>query len=83
MDERELREYICTRFLEGDTEFPIDAETLLLDEGICDSLGVVQIVTWLQSRCPGLKIADQEVTRENFGSIRRMMAFLETKGVKP
>ena len=34
MTERELREIICNRFLQGDHQFPIDLETRLLDEGM-------------------------------------------------
>jgi acyl carrier protein len=80
MDERELRNHICEVFLAGDLQSPIDADTLLLDEGICDSLGIVQMVGWIESQCPGIRIWDQEVTRENFGSINRTLSFLRSKG---
>ncbi len=79
MNEQILREIICTRFLDGDTEFPIDANTKLLDEGICDSLGLVQLVNEIESRCPGICIQDQEVTHTTFGSISAILRFLEQK----
>lgn len=79
MDERELREIICDKFLGGDTEFPIDADTRLLEEGICDSLGLVQIVAELEARLPSLRIPDQDVTRENFGSIAAILDYVERK----
>lgn len=79
MDERELREIICDKFLGGDTSFPVDADTRLLEEGICDSLGLVQIVAELEARVPALRIPDQDVTRENFGSIAAILDYVERK----
>jgi acyl carrier protein len=79
MDERELREIICDKFLGGDRDFPVDADTRLLEEGICDSLGLVQIVSELEGRVPALRIPDQDVTRENFGSIAAILEYVERK----
>ena len=79
MNETDIRNFICDKFLGGDREFPFERDTQLLDEGICDSLGMVQIVVEFEHRFPGLKITDQEVTRENFGSISAMLDFLGRK----
>jgi acyl carrier protein len=79
MDEQEVREIICHKFLDGDMEFPIEVETRLLEEGICDSLGLVQIVSEIESRYPALHILDQEVTRENFGSIAAILNYVARK----
>ncbi|HVF67619.1 MAG TPA: acyl carrier protein [Pyrinomonadaceae bacterium] len=79
MDERELREIICDKFLGGDRGFPVDADTRLLEEGICDSLGLVQIVSELEARVLSLRIPDQDVTRENFGSIASILDYVSRK----
>ena len=71
-----MREIICEKFLGGDAEFPIDADTRLLEEGICDSLGLVQIVSEIEARVPSLRIPDQDVTRENFGSIAAILEYV-------
>jgi acyl carrier protein len=76
MDEKELREIIRDKFLGGDAEFPLDADTNLLEEGICDSLGLVQIVSEIEGRVPSLRIPDQDVTRENFGSIAAILEYV-------
>lgn len=76
MNENDLKEIICRRFLGGDARFPIGPDTKLLEEGICDSLGMVQIVSEIEGRYPALRIPDQEVTRENFGSISAIMRYL-------
>ena len=74
-----MKEIICDKFLGGDTEFPVDAETRLLEEGSCDSLGLVQIVAELEGPIPALRIPDQDVTRENFGSIAAILDYVERK----
>jgi acyl carrier protein len=79
MNEHDLKEIICRKFLGGDLEFPIAPDTKLLEEGICDSLGMVQIVSEIEGRYPALRIPDQEVTRENFGSISAIMRYLSRR----
>jgi acyl carrier protein len=79
VDEIELKGIICDKFLGGDRGFPIDADTRLLEEGICDSLGLVQIVSELEGRVPSLRIPDQDVTRENFGSIAAILDYVNRR----
>ena len=54
----------------------IDADTDLLVADVVDSLGVVQIVTWLEDQL-GIKIAPADVTIENFATVRLMVALAE------
>ena len=79
MTASDLRDLICKMFLNGDTSFPIADDTHLLEEGICDSLGLVQMAAELEQRVPDLRIHDQEVTRENFATIAAILAFLTRK----
>ena len=76
MTEIELKGVICDKFLNGDHEFPIELDTRLLDEGICDSLGLVQLAAEIEKRA-GVRIHDQDITHDNFGTIRAMLGFLE------
>ncbi len=79
--EAELRRIIGKLFLGGDPDYPIGVDTDLLREGICDSLGLVELASEVEARYPGLRIADQDITAANFASIGRMMAFLRSKSV--
>jgi acyl carrier protein len=81
VDEKDIREIICNKFLGGDTGFPIANDTRLLEEGICDSLGLVQIVSDLEGRLPGLRVSDQEITRDNFGSIAAILTYISRKQI--
>jgi acyl carrier protein len=80
MNEQDLKALVCRKFLGGDADFPLDRDTKLLDEGICDSLGLVRLAAELEKRMPGLKVADQEVTHQNFGTIGSILQFLSAKG---
>jgi acyl carrier protein len=79
MNEKDLKQLICDKFLDGDQDIPIDRNTKLLDEGICDSLGLVQLVVEMEKRFPEIGISDQEITRENFDSIGAMLDFFARK----
>lgn len=46
----------------------IDDATALIDEGIVDSMGLMQIVTFIESRT-GLRISDDDVTPDNFETV--------------
>jgi acyl carrier protein len=76
MNETDIKHLICKKFLGGDLDFPIQTETRLLEEGICDSLGLVQIVSEIEGRYPALRIPDQDITRENFGSIAAIVRYI-------
>ena len=79
MTESELRLLVADLFLKGDRAYPLAADTDLLEEGICDSLGLVTLVTELERRIPGLRILDQDVTRANFGSVRSILTYLSVQ----
>ena len=60
---------------------PVHAETDLLLTGIVDSLGVVQIVGWLEDRF-GVAIDPGDVTLENFQTVQLMVRYLaDTHGI--
>jgi acyl carrier protein len=50
----------------------------LLAQGILDSTGVLEVVMFFEKEL-GLTVDDSELVPENFGSIQRMVAFVERK----
>jgi acyl carrier protein len=50
----------------------------LLEEGILDSLGVLELVNFLQDE-HGIPIEDEELVPENFASIDAIAAFVQAK----
>lgn len=57
-----------------DPDAPLDAQTDLLLTGLVDSLGVVQIVGWLEDRL-AVTIEPTDVVLENFQTVERMVRF--------
>ena len=77
---KEICGVIKNLFLKDNQPFPLEINTDLLQNGICDSLGLVTLVAELENRYSSLQIFDQEIQRENLCSIRKILKFLEQKG---
>jgi acyl carrier protein len=50
----------------------------LLDSGIVDSLGVLDLVTFLEKTF-GIRVGDHEMNAENFASIASVARFVQSK----
>jgi acyl carrier protein len=53
-------------------------DTSLIDSGILDSTAVLRLLVFIEERF-NLTIDDQDVTPQNFETIRRITAFIESK----
>jgi acyl carrier protein len=51
----------------------------LLAQDVIDSLGIVELVAFLESRY-GIKVGDDDLLPENFSSVNSVVAFVEAKG---
>ena len=75
----DVRSYIVDNFLFGDDAgFKNDAS--LLEEGIIDSTGVLELVDYLESTY-NFSIEDDELIPENLDSIENIAAFIASKTV--
>ena len=57
----------------------IEDDSPLLDSGIIDSLGVLDLVSFIEKEFK-ITIADEDLMAENFESIASMAAFVQIKG---
>ena len=71
-----VKDVVVELFLDGDTSFPLEPDTSLIENGICDSMGLVQLAAALEARFPGLRIDDQDVTRENMDCVASIAEFV-------
>jgi acyl carrier protein len=76
--EPQIRQFIASNILYSTEGFTYADDTSLLREGIIDSLGVVELVEFVQSRF-GVKVDQQEVTPDNFDSVTRLAAYVRKK----
>jgi acyl carrier protein len=76
--ERQIRNFISENFfVNADTE-ALPRTASLLDAGIIDSTGVLELVGFLEGSL-GLTVADDEIIPENLDSIQAIGAFIEAK----
>ena len=61
-----------------DPDMIVDRNTDLLLTGVVDSLGVVQVVDWMEQRT-GTDIDPSDVVIENFQTVALMLSFLENR----
>ncbi len=73
----EIRNFVVDNFLFGD-EAGLTDDSSFIREGIVDSTGILQLVTYLQERYQ-IAVDDEELTPENLDSVRRVAAFVEVK----
>ena len=64
------------------TQFPatknVDNEDPLLKNGLIDSLGILEVVTFLEKEF-GITVSDEELLPENFESNRSLSNFVQRK----
>ena len=80
--ELKIRDYISRNILFSADGFPYGNETSLLAEGIVDSMGVMEVVTFVQSSF-GIEVDPNDITRENFDSVSRLADYIRRKSALP
>ncbi len=73
----EVQSFIVDRFLLGNAS-GLTATQSLLDTGVMDSTGVMELVLFLEETY-SVKIADTELTPENLDSIEKIAKFISRK----
>lgn len=74
---QQIREFILRNFLFG-RERPLGDKDSLAKEGIVDSTGVLQLVSFLEETY-NITVEDEELTPENLDSIDSITAYLHRK----
>ncbi|HWB43354.1 MAG TPA: hypothetical protein VG500_18975 [Gemmatimonadales bacterium] len=57
---------------------PVPLEESLLDLGILDSFGVVELVSYIEGHW-SIQILDSEITKEKFGGVNKMARLIASK----
>ena len=77
----ELEAFILDEIAVGRGMQSIAPDQDLLAGGVIDSLGVTQLVTFLEERY-SIRVTDDELVPDNFRSLERMEAFIDRKRPK-
>jgi len=73
-----VRHFIEERFLAGAGLENVQEDESFLENGIIDSTGVLELVTFLEETF-SIKVQDEELIPDNLDSIRKVVAYLERK----
>lgn len=73
--------FIKENFITGRSQKEISPEESLIDSGIIDSTGILELVMFLEEKY-SITIEDEELIPENLDTVKNLVAFLERKGVK-
>jgi acyl carrier protein len=72
-----IREFIVENFLFGEANGLKD-ETSFLEEGIIDSTGILELVTFLEDEF-SITVEDEELVPENLDSVDNVANYLQKK----
>jgi len=74
----ELTEFIVMNYLFGDVARAPRADDALVEEGIIDSTGILELIEFLESHF-GIEVSEAETVPENLGSISSLTDFVMSK----
>jgi acyl carrier protein len=73
-----IREYISDNILFDEAGFKYSDEASFIQEGIVDSVGVMDLVEFVGKRF-GIQVDPQDITPENFDSVARLDRYITKK----
>lgn len=74
----QLRGFIRDNFMSAGSEEGLRDDLSLMEEGIVDSTGVLNLVMFIEETF-GIQVRDEELVPENLDSIDRLVAFVKRK----
>jgi acyl carrier protein len=72
----QIRQYITQSLLFSDGGFKYDDDASFLEEGIVDSLGVMDLVFFIEETF-GLTVKDEDLTPDNFDSVNKLADYIQ------
>jgi acyl carrier protein len=76
--EAEIRDFIARNLLYNESGFPHGDDASFLDEGVVDSVGVLELVNFVGEHF-GIEVSPSEITPENFDSVSRLARFVRSR----
>ena len=76
--EEMIRTYIAENMLFSDNGYPHSDSASFLEEGIVDSMGIMELVMFVEENFT-MTVEDEELVPDNFDSVSRLAAYIRTK----
>lgn len=75
---QDIKKFILGNYLFTDDSSTLADDVSLIDKGIVDSTGILELIMHVEETY-GIKVADEDMTPENFDSVLKIAAFVERK----
>ena len=75
-----IKSFMLESFPTGSPDFRLEEDTSFLESGLIDSMGVLELVDFLEGEF-GIDVGDSELVPENLDSVRNICRYLESKGI--
>ncbi len=76
--EETIRTYIAENMLFSDNGYPHSDSASFLEEGIVDSMGILELMMFVEENFH-ITVEDEEVVPDNFDSVSKMAAYIRSK----
>lgn len=76
--ENNIKTYIAKNLIFSGDEFKYSDDASFLEEGIVNSLGVMELVAYVEEHF-GVNVDDQDITPDNFDSVSKLSAYVQRK----
>jgi acyl carrier protein len=76
--EEKVRKYIITNFLFEAADASLNRSDSLLESGVVDSTGILELVSFLEEEF-GIAVRDDELIPDNFDSLEKIAAYIDRK----
>lgn len=73
-----IRSFIADSILYSSNGFPYQDDASFLENGIIDSMNIMEIVMFAENKF-GIQVEDEDIVPDNFDSIERLARFVEGK----
>ncbi len=77
-----VKAFVVENFLFGDTSQALAETDSLIENGIIDSTGILELVAFIEERY-GITVADADIVPANLDSLARITAFIASKTTAP
>ncbi|MGI5950222.1 MAG: acyl carrier protein [Brooklawnia sp.] len=71
----QILDFVIENFLFGDASAAPSDDESLLESGILDSTGILELIQFLESEF-GIEVADQDTVPENLGSVANLTRYV-------
>jgi len=76
--QNKIRDYVAKNLLFSDNGFGYDDDDSFLQQGIVDSMGVLELVMFVEETF-GVSVDDQDITPDNFDSVNKLAHYVQSK----